>query len=92
MEGRHVSGLYKVLCAQSLRCVQFFGTPWPVARQAPLSMGILQARILEWVAIFSSADLSNLGIECMSLVSPALADSFLTTAPPGKPHKVPYKW
>ena len=26
-------------------------TPWTVARQAPLSMGTLQARILEWVAI-----------------------------------------
>ena len=26
-------------------------TPWTVARQAPLSMGIFQARILEWVAI-----------------------------------------
>ena len=25
-------------------------TPWTVACQAPLSMGILQARILEWVA------------------------------------------
>ena len=24
--------------------------PWTVASQAPLSMGILQARILEWVA------------------------------------------
>ena len=29
-------------------------TPWTVARQAPLSMGILQTRILEWVAIPSS--------------------------------------
>ena len=28
-----------------------FATPWTVAHQAPLSMGILQARILEWVAI-----------------------------------------
>ena len=28
--------------------------PWSVTCQAPLSMGILQARILEWVAIFSS--------------------------------------
>ena len=27
--------------------VQFLGTPWMVAHQAPLSMGILQARILE---------------------------------------------
>ena len=29
-------------------------TPWTVARQAPLSMGILQARILEWAAMPSS--------------------------------------
>ena len=26
-------------------------SPWTVARQTPLSTGILQARILEWVAI-----------------------------------------
>ena len=29
-------------------------TPWTVALQAPLSVGILQARILEWVAMPSS--------------------------------------
>ena len=29
-------------------------TPWAVARQAPLSLGILEARILEWVAMTSS--------------------------------------
>ena len=29
-------------------------TPWTAACQAPLSMGILQARTLEWVAILSS--------------------------------------
>ena len=29
-------------------------TLWTVARQAPLSVGILQARILEWVAVPSS--------------------------------------
>ena len=29
-------------------------TPWTVAHQAPLSMGILQARILEWVAFLLS--------------------------------------
>jgi len=38
-------------------------TPWTVACQAPLSMGILQARILEWVAMPSSRDLFNPGIE-----------------------------
>ena len=34
--------------------VGHFVTPWTVAYQAPLSMGILQARTLEWVAIPSS--------------------------------------
>ena len=34
--------------------VRLFATPWTVAHQAPLSMGILQARILEWVAMSSS--------------------------------------
>ena len=29
-------------------------TQWTVARHAPLSMGILQERILEWVAIYFS--------------------------------------
>ena len=33
---------------------QLFATLWTVVRQAPLSMGILQARILEWVAMPSS--------------------------------------
>ena len=41
-------------CAWSLSCVQLFMTPWTVAHQAPLSMGILQAGILEWVAMPSS--------------------------------------
>ena len=35
--------------AQLLSCVQLFVTPWSVAHQAPVSVGILQARILEWV-------------------------------------------
>ena len=34
-----------------LMCVQLVVTPWTVALQAPLSMGILQARVLEWVAM-----------------------------------------
>ena len=37
-------------CAQPLSCVRLFATPWTIARQAPLSMGILQARLLEWIA------------------------------------------
>ena len=44
------------LCAvlSPLSSVQFFSTSWTVAHQALLSMGILQARILEWVAMPSS--------------------------------------
>ena len=42
------------VCTQSLSCAQLFETAWAVARQAPLSMGILQARMLEWVAMPSS--------------------------------------
>ena len=34
--------------------VWLFVTPWTIARQAPLPMGILQARILELVAMSSS--------------------------------------
>ena len=42
-----------------LNCTQLFATPWTVAQQAPLSMGILQARILEWVAISCTTSLKN---------------------------------
>ena len=41
---------------------------------------ILQARILEWVAVPSSRGSSNLGIELESLMPPALAGRFLTTS------------
>ena len=34
--------------------IWLFATPWTVAYQAPLSMVILQARVLEWVAMSSS--------------------------------------
>ena len=47
-------------------------TLWTVARQAPLPMGILQARVLEWVALPSSRDLLNPGIKPVSLMPPAL--------------------
>ena len=44
-------GLCAVLVAQR---VWLFVTLWTITHQAPLSMGILQARILEWVAMPSS--------------------------------------
>ena len=45
--------------------------------------GILQARILGWVAISFFRGLLDPGREPGLLLSPALADGFFTTAPPG---------
>ena len=42
---------YTYVQCQSLSHVRLFAIPGTVAHQAPLSMGILQAKILEWVAI-----------------------------------------
>ena len=50
---------------------------------SPLSMGILQARILEWVACPPPGDLSNPGIKARS--PPLQADSLPSQQPPGKP-------
>ena len=43
---------YAVLCLVAQLCL--FVTPWTAALQAPLSMEILQARMLEWVVMPSS--------------------------------------
>ena len=48
-------------CVESLSHVPLFMSPWTVAHQAPLSMGILQTRILEWVAMPSSRGSSQPG-------------------------------
>jgi len=42
--------------------------------------GILQARVMEWVAMLSSRDPPDPGIKPASLSSPALAGKFLTTS------------
>ena len=40
---------------------QIFAAPWTVAYQAPLSLEILQARMLEWVAMPSCMGSSQPG-------------------------------
>ena len=57
--------------------VGLFATPRTIAHQAP------PARVLEWVAIFSSRGSSQ--PSDWTRVSLALAISFFTTVPPGKP-------
>ena len=48
------------MCLIAQSCLPLFD-PWTVAHQAPLSMGILQAEILEWVAMPSSRGAFNQG-------------------------------
>ena len=60
--------------------VRLFVILWTMALQAPLSIGILQAKILEWAAMPSSRVLSDPGTELISLMSPAIAGKFFTTS------------
>ena len=69
------------MCAQSLSCVQFFATSWTVGRQAPLSVKFSKQ---EYWSGLSFPSLEYQGIELVSLVPPALAGKFFTTASAGK--------
>ena len=72
-------------CAYSLSCFQFFVVLWTTASQGPLFMGILQARILELVALPYSSDLPNPGIEPRF---PTLQADSLPSKPLGKPKNI----
>ena len=67
---------------KSLSCVRLVVTPWTIACQAPLCMGILQARTLEWVAMPSYGRPSQTGINPRS---PTLRADSLLSERPGKP-------
>ena len=69
-----------------LSCVQLFATPWNVTHQVPLSMEFSRKEYWSVQPFSTPEDIPDTGIEPMSLVSPALAGGFFTTAPPGKPH------
>ena len=72
----------------SLSCVRLFETPWTVAHQDPLSTGILQARIPEWVVVlFSNSKqcvstiliiwITAVKLRCYSLWVPEIASVFM---------------
>ena len=65
-------------------CVQLFATLWTVASQAPLSMGILQARILEWVAMPSSRQSSPSRDHTQGACGFCMAGTCFTIEPTGK--------
>ena len=73
--------VFAMLCLVAQLC-HTLCDPWTIAHQAPLSMGILQARILEWGAMSYSGDLPNPGIKPRS---PTLQEDSLPSDPPGKP-------
>ena len=64
---------------KSLQLFQCFVTLGTVARQATLSIEILQARVLDWLPLPTLGDLPDPGIEPASLTPPALAGGFFTT-------------
>ena len=73
--------------AESLSRVRLFATPWTVARQAALSMGILQASMLDWVATPPPGDLPDPGMEP---TSPALAGKSFGTSTAWEAHTMPH--
>ena len=69
------------LCAKLLQLCLTLCDPMDSSPPGSTVHGILQERILEWVAISSSReDLPNSGIEPAFLMSPALGDGFFTTS------------
>ena len=60
------------------------GTPWTVSCQASLSMGFPRQEYWSGLPFSSPGDLPDPGIDPISLVSPALADGFVTAEPPRK--------
>ena len=72
-------------CAQPLSRVRPLATPWTVARQAPLSIGILQARTLEWIVMPSFRGSSH----PRDRGQVSCAAGRLPSEPPGKPYTKP---
>ena len=67
---------------QLLNLVHLFGTPWTVALQAPLSIGLSSQEYWSELLFPPPGDLPNPGIKPES---PELAGRFFTAGPPGKP-------
>ena len=68
------------ICAKSLQSCPTLCNPINYSPPGSSVHGILQVRILGWVAMPSSGDLSHPGMEPVSLMSPTLAGRFFTTS------------
>ena len=69
---------------QLLNHAWLLGTPWTVIHQAPLSMGFSRQEYWSGLLFPTPGDLPKLGIKPASLISPALAGRFFTSAPTRK--------
>ena len=65
--------------------VRLFSTLWTIAHQAPLSMGFCRQEYQSGLPFPPLGDLPDPGIKAMCPAALALAGSFFTTEPPGKP-------
>ena len=65
-----------------LSCVRFFATPWAIAHQAPLSMGLFRQEYWSRLPFPPAGDLPDPGTEPKPPVSPTLAGRFFTTNQP----------
>ena len=62
------------------KLLQLCPTPWTIAFQATLSMGVSRQEYWSRLPCTPPGDLPNPGTELMSLISPALAGGFFTTS------------
>ena len=65
-----------------LNPMRLCASPWTIAHQTPLPMEIFRPKYWSGLPFPSPGDLADTGIEP---ASPALANRFFTTVPPGKP-------
>ena len=79
----HITAYVRYMCARSLAFNS--ETPWTVARQAPLSMGLFRREYWSLLPFPPPGDLPNPRIKPTAPTSPALAGRFFTTEPPRKP-------
>ena len=81
--------LAPAICRLSLLVILTLCDPRDSSLPGSHVLGILQARILEWVAMPSSRDLPYPGFKSSSLLSPALAGRFFTTSATWEAHPHP---
>ena len=77
-----------LLCCSSAQSYLTPGDPMDCSQSGASVHGIFQARKQEWLSIFHFTDLSSPRIKPASLMSPALARWFFTTAPFGQPNYI----